>query len=122
MILRNLQIALSIATLTVASCATAQRVEIYENNVVRDSVWAGIQLDRAEGLWAEAIASGELKGSAVLDMVIDDKGRVESVFVHESDLPIPWKNAVKDQWFDRRFNFKLPKGHKEKITITVQFP
>ena len=112
----------SLLAFIMASSVVAQRVELLENEVVRDSVWAAIQRERAEGLWAEAIASGELKGMAALEMVIDDKGRVESVFVRESELPIKWKNAVKDQWFDRRFNFKLPKGHKEKITIQLQFP
>ncbi len=102
--------------------ATAQRVELYDNAAVRDSMLATITRDRAEGLWAEAIAAGELRGTAVLDLVIDDKGRVESVFLKESDLPIAWKNAVKDQWYDRRLGFKLPKGHKEKITLELQFP
>lgn len=108
-------------------CAAAvvtngQRPELADAGTVRDSVLAQIGRDRAEGLWNEALASGELHGSATLDMVIDDKGRCESVFVVESDLPVKWKNAVKDQWFDRRFNFKLAKYHKEKITITLRFP
>ena len=78
--------------------------------------------ERTAGLWSEALASGDLHGSATLDLVIEDKGRVQSVFVRESDLPIAWKNAVKDHWYEHRFGFRLPKGHTEKITITLQFP
>ena len=63
--------------------------------------------ERALGLWAEALASGQLAGSATLDLVIDDKGRVRKRIVKESDLPIAWKNTVKDQWYDRRYGFKL---------------
>ncbi|HRH37763.1 MAG TPA: hypothetical protein PK760_05430 [Flavobacteriales bacterium] len=102
--------------------SVAQSSKIHENGVVKDSVSASIKRELMDGLWAEAINAGELVGSITLDMVIDDKGRVESVFVKESDLPVNWKNAIKDRWFDRRFAFKLPKGHKEKIDITLQFP
>lgn len=112
----------SIACAACIHAVMAQRPELYDNVAVKDSMVSTIARDRAEGLWAEPIAGGELKGSAVLDMVIDDKGRVESVFVKESDLPIAWKNAVKDQWYDRRLGFKLPKGHKEKITLELHFP
>jgi hypothetical protein len=104
-----------------AIAVKAQRPEL-AGAAVRDSVMAAIQRDLAEGLWAEQMAAGELKGHATLDMVIDDKGRCESVILTDSDLPIAWKNAVKDQWFDRRFAFKLAKYHKEKITVQLQFP
>lgn len=100
---------------------SGQRIEL-AGPAVRDSVAAVIRRDFAEGLWAGQMASGDLKGHATLDMVIDDKGRCESVLLTDSDLPIPWKNAVKDQWFDRRFPFKLAKYHKEKITIELHFP
>ncbi|MBL0128489.1 MAG: hypothetical protein IPP83_13775 [Flavobacteriales bacterium] len=113
---------LAFASLFAPVVVHAQRPVLNDAEVVRDSVQTAITRDRAEGLWAEVIASGDLKGSAVLDMVIDDKGRCESVLIRESDLPIKWKNAVKDQWFDRRFAFKLAKNHKQKISITLQFP
>lgn len=110
------------AVLLITFNAMAQRPELSGADQVRDSVLAVIGRERAAGLWAEPIASGELHGSATLDMVIDDRGRVESTFLRESDLPVEWKNAVKDQWFDRRLHFKLAKYHKEKITITLTFP
>lgn len=105
----------------ITTTAVAQRPEL-AGTVVRDSVLATLHRDLAEGLWAEERTSGELKGNARLELVIDDKGRCESVRMVESDLPIAWKNRVKDQWFDRRFDFKLAKHHKEKITVELQFP
>ncbi len=100
----------------------AQKPLLHDAATVRDSVMATIARDLAEGLWAEERANGALKGLAVLEMVIDEKGRCESVRMVESDLPITWKNVVKDQWFDRRFPFKLAKYHKERITVELRFP
>ncbi len=107
--------------LAIAATASAQRPEL-AGSVVRDSVLAAMHRDLTEGLWAEQRAAGELKGRAQLEMVIDDKGRCESVRMVESDLPIAWKNRVKDQWFDHRFDLKLAKHHKEKITLELRFP
>lgn len=111
-----------IAASLLCSALLAQKPILNDAATVRDSVTATIARDLGEGLWAEQRASGELKGNAVLEMVIDDKGRCESVRMVESDLPIAWKNAVKDQWFDRRFAFKLAKYHKERITVELRFP
>ena len=47
---------------------------------------------------------------------------METVFIPSSTLPIPWKNAVKDHWMDHRFGFKLPKGHRETVTVALHFP
>jgi hypothetical protein len=105
-----------------ALSAVAQRPLVEGPEGVRARVLATIHQDFAEGLWAAPFASGELRGSAVLDMVIDAKGRCESVFMVQSDLPIVWKNAVKDQWYDRRFDLKLPKGRKEKVRIDLRLP
>jgi len=117
----NTRILLLLSALLTALHMKAQRPEL-AGAAVRDSVMAAIQRDLAEGLWAEERANGGLKGTAELEMVIDDKGRCESVRMVQSDLSIPWKNAVKDQWFDRRFDLKLAKHHKEKITIHLRFP
>lgn len=100
----------------------AQRPELVGETMIHDSVMAAVGRDFTEGLWAEEMTSGSLKGHALLEMIIDDKGRCESVRLVESDLPIAWKNTVKDQWFDRRFAFKLAKYHKQKISIQLQFP
>ncbi|MBK8499068.1 MAG: hypothetical protein IPL52_09675 [Flavobacteriales bacterium] len=108
--------------LACAPATQAQKPVLAGEQQVHDSVMIAIHREFAEGLWAEDMASGALKGYAVLEMVIDDKGRSESVRVVESDLPIAWKNVVKDQWFDRRYAFKLAKYHKEKVTIHLQFP
>lgn len=113
---------LCITCALIARPTAAQRPELHDNAAVKDSLAATIARDRAEGLWSDAIATGELKGRTVLDLVVDDKGRVESVFVKESDLSIAWKNAVKDQWYDRRLGFKLPRGHKEHVTLELHFP
>lgn len=102
--------------------AQAQKPVLAGEQQVHDSVMIAIHRDFAEGLWAEEMTTGDLHGDATLEMVIDEKGRCESVRVVESDLPIAWKNAVKDQWFDRRFAFKLAKYHKEKITLHLRFP
>jgi hypothetical protein len=99
-----------------------QRPELYDNAVVQDSARKAIAHDLGEGLWSEAIANGELAGEIVLELTIEDKGRVETVFVPSSSLPINWKNKVKDQWMDHRFAFKLPKGHKETVTVPLHFP
>ncbi len=104
------------------SSALGQRPELYDNAVVQDSARKAIALDLREGLWSEAIASGELSGEILLELTIEDKGRVETVFVPSSTLPINWKNKVKDQWMDHRFAFKLPKGHKETVTVPLHFP
>lgn len=115
----------TLLSLLLFACTTglfAQRPELAGETPVHDSVMAAIGRDFAEGLWAEEMTSGSLKGHALLEMIIDDKGRCESVRMVESDLPISWKNAVKDQWFDRRFAFKLAKYHKQKISIQLQFP
>ena len=119
---RAIHILSCIAAMAIAPVASAQRVELYDNALVRDSVLADFARERAAGLWSEALASGELHGSATLDLVIADKGRVQSAFVKESDLPIAWKNTVKNHWYDRRYGFRLPKGHTEKITIELHFP
>lgn len=113
---------ITILLLVGAATALAQRPLLVGQQVVHDSVMAAISRDLAAELWAEEMASGTLKGYANLEMVIDEKGRCESVRVVESDLPISWKNVVKDQWFDRRFDFKLAKYHKEKIMIRLRFP
>ena len=105
-----------------ASPALGQRPELYDNAVVQDSARKAVALDLREGLWNEAIASGELIGDILLELTIEDKGRVETVFVPSSTLPVNWKNMVKDQWMDHRFAFKLPKGHKETVTVPLHFP
>lgn len=99
-----------------------QRPELYDNAVVQDSARKAIAQDLAEGLWSEAIANGELAGEIVLELTIEDKGRVETVFVPSSTVAINWKNRIKDQWMDHRFAFKLPKGHKETVTVPLHFP
>lgn len=113
---------IAVLCVALATASNAQRPVLAGAQQVRDSVLAAISRDFAEGLWAGQMASGELAGSAELEMVIDEKGRCESVRLVSSDLPIAWKNAVKDQWFDRRFEFKLAKYHKETITIQLRFP
>lgn len=100
----------------------AQRTELYDNRVVRDSVQKQIEREMAAGLWSADIASGRLKGSITLRITVDTKGRATSVFVPESDLPINWKNAVKDHWYDHRFDLRLPKGHTEQVEIALHFP
>lgn len=104
------------------AAAHAQKPVLAGEQQVHDSVMISIHRDFAGGLWAEEMTTGDLHGDATLEMVIDEKGRCESVRMVESDLPIAWKNAVKDQWFDRRFPFKLAKYHKEKITLHLRFP
>ena len=111
----------ALAILCVSS-ARGQRPELYDNAVVQDSARNAIARDLHEGLWSEAIASGELSGEVLLELTIEDKGRVETVFIPSSTLPINWKNKVKDQWMDHRFAFKLPKGHKETVTAPLHFP
>lgn len=102
--------------------AHGQRPELYDNAVVQDSARKAIANDLREGLWREAIASGELVGELVLELTIEDKGRVETVFVPSATVAINWKNKIKDQWMDHRFAFKLPKGHKETVTVPLHFP
>ncbi len=99
-----------------------QRPELYDNGMVQESVRKAIALELQEGLWSEAIASGELTGEILLELTIEDKGRVETVFVPSSTVAINWKNRIKDQWMDRRFDVKLPKGHKETVTVPLHFP
>jgi hypothetical protein len=100
----------------------AQRMEVYDNAVVRDSVNAAIMRDLATGLWAADITSGALAGQITLQFTIDFKGRATSVFVSSSTLSIPWRNAVKDHWYDHRFDIRLPKGHTEKVDVHLHFP
>lgn len=119
MTMRNASLAIAFA---LSAQLLAQKPVLHDAAAVHDSVTAAITRDLSKGLWAEERASGALRGTAMLEMVIDDKGRCESVRMVESDLPITWKNAVKDQWFDRRFDFKLAKYHKERITVNLQFP
>lgn len=119
MTMRNASLAIAFA---LSAQLLAQKPVLHDSAAVHDSVTAAITHDLGKGLWAEERANGALRGTATLEMVIDDKGRCESVRVVESDLPITWKNAVKDQWFDRRFDFKLAKYHKERITVNLRFP
>lgn len=100
----------------------AQRVEVYDPAVVRDSVNVAIARELANGLWAAEIASGALAGEITLQFTLDFKGRATSVFVASSTLSIPWRNAVKDRWYDHRFEIRLPKGHTEKVDIHLHFP
>lgn len=100
----------------------AQKEELYDQAVVQERVRAAIATELREGLWAEAIAGGELAGEIDLELTIDDKGRAETVFVPRSTLAVNWKNKVKDQWMDHRFDLRLPKGHKETVTVPLRFP
>lgn len=102
--------------------ALAQRPELREHDLVRDSVNAALHRELADGLWANAIAAGDLKGNIVMDMVVEEKGRVETVFTSSYTVPVGWKNIIQDQWINHRFGFKLPKGRKEKVTIELNFP
>lgn len=102
--------------------ALAQRPELRDSELIRDSVSAALHRELADGLWANAIAAGELKGNIVMDMVVEEKGRVETVFTSSYTVPVSWKNIIQDYWIDHRFGFKLPKGHKEKVTIELTFP
>jgi hypothetical protein len=111
-----------VLALVCASPAQGQRPELYANAVVQDSARKAIAREVKEGLWADPIARGELAGDVVLELTIDDKGRVETVFIPSSTLPVNWKNVVKDRWMDHRFDFKLPKGHKETVTVPLHFP
>ena len=57
-------ITLSIALSTAS--ALAQRPLLAGEQVVRDSVMAAITRDFAEGLWAEEMATGALKGLSLI--------------------------------------------------------
>jgi hypothetical protein len=102
--------------------SNAQRPELSTNEAVHDSVMADLLRQFADGLWENAIAAGDLKGEITLDFTIDDKGRVETVMAVVSTLSVEWKNLVQSYWLDHRFHFKLPKSHKEKVSIDLKFP
>lgn len=108
--------------LLLAGNARAQRAELYDNAVVRDSVDHQIHRELDGGLWRAEISSGALNGTIALRITVDAKGRVISVFVPASTLPIAWKNTVKDHWYDHRFDLRLPKGHTEQVDIPLHFP
>jgi hypothetical protein len=118
-LIQPLLIALS---LLIGPVVHAQKEELYEKAAVQERVQAAIANELREGLWAEAIAGGELTGEIDLELTIDDKGRAETVFVPRSTLAVNWKNRVKDQWMDHRFDLRLPKGHKETVTVSLRFP
>lgn len=102
--------------------ARAQRMELYDNAVVRDSVDRQIHRELDGGLWRAEISSGALNGTIALRITVDAKGRAITVFVPASTLPIAWKNTVKDHWYDHRFDLRLPKGHTEQVEIALHFP
>lgn len=116
---RMLLTALFAAALTAAQ---AQRTELYDNAIVRDSIAAQIHRELAVGLWQAERTSGALNGSITLRITVDAKGRATSVFVPECTLPIAWKNTMKDHWYDHRFDLRLPKGHTEQVEIALHFP
>lgn len=107
---------------TMLVAAQAQRTELYDNAIVRDSIDTQIRRELAAGLWSADVASGKLNGSITLRITVDAKGRATSVFVPECTLPIAWKNTVKDHWYDHRFDLRLPKGHTEQVEIALHFP
>ncbi len=122
--MKTLQHHTALLALALFCCSPArgQRPELYDNAAVQDSARNAIARELKEGLWAEAITSGALAGDVLLELTIDDKGRVETVYIPSSTLAIAWKNTVKDHWMDHRFGFKLPKGHKETVTVALHFP
>ncbi len=80
----------------------------------------------------QAVATGELgelargigaHGTMTVELTIDHKGRVESLFVQESTIPgIPQRNQVKDHVKNLRFDLALPKGKRYQFTETITLP
>jgi hypothetical protein len=117
----NARIHIALLSALAFNGANAQRAGIYDNAVVRDSVEKQIHRELAAGLWSAEISSGSLTGDITLRITVDAKGRAISVFVPENTLPVNWRNAVKDRWYDHRFDLRLPKGHTEQVDVALHF-
>jgi len=80
----------------------------------------------------QAVATGDLgelareigaHGTMTVELTIDHKGRVESLFVQDSTIPgIPERNQVKDHVKNLRFDLALPKGKRYQFTETITLP
>lgn len=80
----------------------------------------------------QAVATGDLgelareigaHGTMTVELTIDQKGRVESLFVQDSTIPgIPERNQVKDHVKNLHFDLALPKGKRYQFTETIILP
>lgn len=72
-------------------------------------------------LQVEAAKRG-LQGEYVMDITVFDKGKIQSVFMVNSNADnAPMQNRVKDFVRTIEFGFKVPKGTNYKFRYTFQF-
>ena len=79
-------------------------------------------LNSDEGLLHKLKSKNNLKGTFVIDLTINDKSHVISVFVVENNGgTAQGQTTLKDALIDLKFKFKVPKGKRYKIRHTFIF-
>jgi hypothetical protein len=81
------------------------------------------QMATGEGELAMFSAKNEIKGEFVIDITLENKGNVLTVYMVSADTDdIPRKNLLKDKLHSLRFeNIKIPKKEKIKFRHTLKF-
>lgn len=107
-----------------ASAVSAQKKPLL-NNYEEVTARAKKELDSlfqtGAPLQVEAAKRG-LLGEYVIDITIFDKGKVQSVFMVNSNADnVPMQNRVKDFVRTIEFDFKVPKGTNYKLRYTFLF-
>jgi predicted transport protein len=91
------------------------------DTIVRQAA-AELNVMMENGILRDYAVTYKLKGEYIIDITIQEKGKVLSVYMVSSDADdIKMQNLVKDVVKLVEFSFKLPKGRTQKFQHTFNF-
>lgn len=102
--------------------AAQKKILLYDSEKIISQ--AKIELDSMmlNGALKVAADRNKIKGEYSIDITIQEKGKVLSVYMVSSDADdIKMQNLVKDLVKTVEFSFKLPKGRTQKFQHTFNF-